>query len=148
MNRDKSNLGVVYHVHIENNIKQGLWDACEKERIVAIVNRLIQYNHENHSPLRKINLRIVSDFVGTRSLNSCQNFVQMNKPLVEKLIVGTLLSRYAMTIYLNYSNICSEMQIDWYEMILLYNGKFDELQLKAEVKKLMLEVNNYDFKAG
>jgi len=72
----------------------------------------------------------------------------MNKPLVEKLIVCTLLTRYAMIICLNYSNIRSVMQIDWYELILLYNGKFDELQLKAEVKKLMLEVNNYDFKAG
>jgi len=145
MNREPTNLSITFHVHIKNHINKGSWHDEEKTRFFCIAERLMQYNKRNQLTIPKLNWSIVSDFVRTRNQGSCQNFAKKNRLVLENMFSDssfTPLMKQAMIVYIYFSNVSSKTEINLQEMVLLYNGKFNEFYLNTMFKNLMLEISN------
>lgn len=108
-------MSYIYTKNILNDINKGAWSNNEKERFLIITNKIMKYNHENNIPLFKITWRTTSDFVLSRSSNSCQNFFRKNKHFLEKNFYDTYFTstkRNAMIIYLYFSSVKSKAEVD------------------------------------
>jgi len=145
MNRSCNDLSRIYHLNIKNNVNKGPWKIYEKERLLYISKRLMQYNQRQGLPLYHINYRIVSDFVKTRNANACHNFTTKNKALLETLLVQnefTLLMKQTMALYIYFSKVQSRNKIDFKELILLFDRKYTETELEEKLIKLVPVLTN------
>jgi len=138
MKRSSVGLSAVYHHCVKNNINQGKWKNDEKKRFFQIVKKLLQYNKRHGLSLYKIRWGVVSNFVKTRSEYSCKYFGTSKKGLLETLLVQkdfTLLQEKSMALYMYFSKVPSLNAIDIKELILLFDNKFGENELRKEFKK-------------
>jgi len=144
MNRSSGSLCSIYNLNVKNNINKGTWHTDEKERFLHIAKTLIQYNERYGLPLYRMNWRIVSDFVKTRTSASCHKFGNTNKNLLETLVNNdfTLLSRETIVLYIYFLKVQSHNAIDFKELVLLFNGKFTENELKEELNTVLPVLTN------
>jgi len=151
MNRTPANLCISYNQNVKNNINKGPWHKDEKDRFLCIAKRLIQYNQRHGYPLYQINSRIVSDFVLTRCSDNCQKFAKNNKILLQTLLLDntfTLLLKETMILYLYCSKNQLDTNIEWKELILLFDGKYSENELSKEYNNIITELPNGDLKCS
>jgi len=87
-NRCATSLSMTYNSNIKNNVNSGPWNKDEKDKFICIVKQLMHYNQRNQLPLLKINFRIVSYFVQTRSSLACSNFLKVNKFMLENMFIS------------------------------------------------------------
>jgi len=149
MNRSTGSLCPTYHHSIKNCINRGPWHHDEKERFFHITKILIQYNQQQGSPLYKFKWPIVSDFVKTRSEHSCRKFAKANEFLFPRLLVQndfTHLFKEAMVLYLYFTKIQFQVEIDFKELVFLFDGKFKATELREEFKKMIPVLTNGNFK--
>jgi len=145
MKRSPNHLSKIYHLTVKNSINEGRWTKYEKEKLLYISKKLMQYNQHHSLPLYQISWRTVSDFVQSRSANSCCRFASSNKVLLHSLLVQnqfTLLLKETLVLYLYFSEVQSRKEIDIKELILLYDGKFTEKELKEELNKFIPVLTN------
>lgn len=150
MNRSEASLSIVYTNHILNDVNRGPWCKEEKERFIFIATKIMKYNYQNNLPLFQISWGTVSDFVLSRSYHRCQYFGTKNKDSIKKVFFATNFTsskKKAMVIYLYFSAVCSETEINWRELFILFNGQFNEDYLKKQFMQLVSEIS-IDFKCA
>jgi len=147
VNRCATNLSIVYNQSIKNNINSGPWHKEEKDKFFCITNQLIHYNQQNQLPLFKISLRVVSDFIQTRSLDACRNFLRMNKLMLENIFMSSIMKE-AMILYTYFSINQLAIESKKKELLLLFNGKYSENDLQKEYNNIISVLPNGDIKDG
>ena len=148
MNRHSVGICTKYNRYFRNNVNQGLWSKNELLKYSRIIATILTANKKQNVENNKINWRMVSDFLKTRSISSCCEKWR-NDPLLRGRIYNLSNSdlnfkfgkehKIALIIYLYYADTDS---FDWDEMVTLFGFHYSKQYIKSRWVKLKAIVPN------